>query len=154
MDERDRRILEVLVDEGDAKLTKIARKTGLPVTTVYTRIKKLKEEGILRIRGEIDLRKLGYGIEFFVVIDINTAVENVNQENVIREIVKIPGVVEAYVITGSKDIIVRGFARNIEELSDIVLKKLRGIRGVADTETMVVLSRVRADDRKFLVEGR
>ena len=55
MDERDRRILEVLVDEGDAKLTKIARKTGLPVTTVYTRIKKLKEEGILRIRGEIDL---------------------------------------------------------------------------------------------------
>ena len=88
------------------------------------------------------------------MIDINTAVENVNQENVIREIVKIPGVVEAYVITGSKDIIVRGFARNIEELSDIVLKKLRGIRGVADTETMVVLSRVRADDRKFLVEER
>ena len=151
MDRKDREIAKLLVDEGRAKLQKIARKTGLPVTTVFNRLKKLESEGRLEIKAKPSLKKLGYGISFYILAKVDTSRGNVDQEKVAKRIAAMKNVLSAAVVTGGTDIVVKGVARDIEELSNIVLREIRGVGGVASTQTLVVLKEEEGDWKKFLV---
>ncbi len=150
MDGKEKRIVEMLIDDGRVKLNRIARKTGIPVTTVYNRLRALQKSGTVRIKAEPDLKKLGYGIEFFVLATVDTSDRNVNQDEIAKRLVGMPNIIDAFVITGSRDMIIRAVARNVDEMSELVLKKIRDIKGIASTETMVVLKSERADMKKFL----
>ena len=48
VDEKDRKILEVLKEHADYATRQIAKKTGLPITTVHNRIQKLKKEKVIK----------------------------------------------------------------------------------------------------------
>jgi len=41
IDEKDRKIIEVLQEHGDYTTRQIAKKVSLPITTVHNRIKKI-----------------------------------------------------------------------------------------------------------------
>ena len=151
MDERDRKIIRELLKDGRAKINKIAEKTGIPVTTVHKRIKKLVEEGILEIKARINKRKAGYGICAYILVKIDTSSRSIDQERVAEKMASIKGVEEVSVVTGRIDIVAKVHARDIDELSDIVLKRLRSMEGVAGTETLVVLKSKEGREEKFIL---
>ena len=70
LDEKDKKILKILQDNGRAKLVEIAEETGISAELALYKIKKLqKEKVILGSRIWFDMEKLGYFYSI-VVIDL------------------------------------------------------------------------------------
>jgi len=73
-----------------------------------------------------------------VIAYVLVKVEPGKESGVAREVVKIGQVTEASWTYGFCDILFRVEAISIEELDRIVFSKMRKIRGVAGTETIIV----------------
>ena len=145
-DEKDIDILNLL--NKDAKLTslQISKKTGIPATTIHNRIKKMEANGIiLRYSIVTDTKKLGIKIKAYIMVCVEymtPAGRKISQTELAQEIKKYPLVDEVCIITGGTDILVKVHSKDIDELNDFIINKLRSIDGVAKTDTMVVLSEV------------
>ncbi len=61
LDPVDEKILKYISENGKAPLREISTNIGVDASTIYRRIKKMKEKGIIRlVRPMIDLEKIGY----------------------------------------------------------------------------------------------
>jgi len=54
-----------------------------------------------------------------------------------EEIAKIPGVLKVHVIFGRYDIIAEAEAKDLEELSNVIVDKIRSMPNVSSTETFI-----------------
>ena len=150
MDPKDRSIVQLLLEDGRMKLKTIAKRTGMPITTVHNRLRGLIKRGDLLIRAAPNWKQVGYGVEAILLVNVDTANRRVDQERLARRVAGVPGVLSASVVTGSKDLVVRAVTRDIDELRELVLKKLRGFDGVASTETLVVLKQEESEPSRML----
>ncbi len=139
MEEIERKIYKELRRDGRVKLTKLSKKLGVPVTTIHKKLKGMLKSGRIQIKALPVFKKLGYPIKAFVLVKLDTSLGNVSQEDLVEKLCSMKGVVEAHVITGSWDIIAKVACKSIDELRSLVLEKFRSLRGVAATETLVVL---------------
>ena len=72
MDEKDRRILEILREHADYSTRQIAKKTLIPYTTINNRIQKLKKEGVIKkFTIEPDYDKIGRGFLVYILISVD-----------------------------------------------------------------------------------
>ena len=139
MDEKDLEILRELQKDGKAKIKKIAKKLGIPMSTVHHRILRMEKGGIIKKYMAVpDYRKIGLPVCFYVLVNVSYG-EATSQEAVARKIRKIPNVLEVNIVSGELDIIVKARAADIEDLGKSVLDKMRNIRGVLKTVTSVVM---------------
>ncbi len=146
MDKKDERILETLRQNSKLTTGKIARKTNIAVTTVHNRIKKMEKDGIIKSYSvELDYRKLERGVTAYILVNIIYTLpsgKKIRQEDIARNIKKLGNVEEVSIMTGGADILAKIRVKDIEQLNDFVIKKLRSIDGVDKTQTMIVLSSV------------
>lgn len=144
LDKKDLKILERLKENSKLTTSQIYKKTNIPITTVYNRIKKLENLGIIKgYTLKLDYNKLGKPITGFILITINYLLPDgtkIKQEHVAQEISKLEGVGEVNIMTGVTDILIKIRVSSIEELNDFVIRKLRNINGIDKTQTMIVLS--------------
>ena len=140
MDADDEEIIEILKKDGKIKIKKLARRLGLPMSTVHHKVKMLEERGFIKRYAAIpDYKKLDLSISAFLMITVDQVRP---QENVAVDIKKLPRVEEAYIITGTFDIMAKIRVKDIEEMNDLVVKKLRNIKGVDKTITSIVLKEI------------
>jgi DNA-binding Lrp family transcriptional regulator len=66
-------------------------------------------------------------------------VEGGNEDNVLKEVKNIAGVEGAYVSYGVYDLIIKVKANNTQELKDAVTHKIRQIKSVQSTLTLMIL---------------
>lgn len=146
IDEKDLRILDEL--KKNAKLTthQIAKKTFIPITTIHNRIRKLEEKGIIKgYTLVLDHKQLGKNILAYVLVTVNYMLpsgKKINQEGIAKNIKKMQGVEEVDIMTGETDILVKVRLKDIDELNNFIIKKLREIDGIDKTRTMIVMSSV------------
>jgi DNA-binding Lrp family transcriptional regulator len=142
LDQKDWRVLEILKRDSSLTTGQISKQTRIPVTTVHNRIKKLKKEGIVKsCTVEVDYEKLGRPIKAYVLVSVNQSLRG-SQEDLGSEIKKIPGVESVDIVTGTTDMIVLVRAESISTLNETVTKKLRSLKGIDKTQTVVVLREV------------
>lgn len=142
--EKDKKIIEVLKQNARLSTQKISKKVLIPITTVHNRIKRLEKEGIIKnYTINLDYKKLGKGVISFILITVTYFLpdKKLQQEEIAKNIKKI-GAEEVYIIAGNEDILAKIRVKDIEELNDFVVKRLRNIEGVEKTRTMIVLSEV------------
>jgi len=140
MDQDDEELIELLKKDGKMKIKKMARKLNLPMSTVHHKVKLLEERGYIKKYTAIpDYKKLGLPISAFLMITVDQVRP---QENVAIDIKKLPRVEEACIITGTFDIMAKIRVKDIEEMNDLVVKKLRNIKGVDKTITSIVLKEI------------
>jgi len=153
LDELDKRLLELLQKNARLKITELADLTARPRTTVMSRLEKLEREGlILGYKAVLNLQKLGYTVLAFVLVSarrIAPVSGRSSQEVLIEKILRdtdenpeLPWVEEAHIVTGSYDIILKVWARDMKQLSDFLIKYLPTHPEIAKTETLLVLERV------------
>ena len=139
MDKTDSEILAELAADGKARMRSIAKKTGLPMSTVHHRISKMEKEGAIRKYAAIpDYRKIGLPVCAYVLVNVEYSQIH-SQEAVARQISRLPNVLEVSIISGEIDIIAKVRAASIDELGETVITRLRNIKGVAKTVTSVVM---------------
>lgn len=142
MDETDERIISAL-DSGTLKYAMIARKLGLPISTVHFRVKRLEANKVVRrYRAEIDWKRAGMGITAFIFVNVDIELlkrTRHTQEMLLKELLGIPYVREGHVITGDADILVKVMAHDSSHLKAILLKSIDAKEGVVGTKTIIVL---------------
>lgn len=144
LDEKDYKVIDILKENSNLTTHKISKKLNIPITTIHNRIKKLEKLGIIKnYTVNIDYKKLNLGITSYILVSVMYTLpsgEKVKQEHVAQQIKKLKGVEEVNIVTGGTDIIIKIRVKDVDELNDFVIKKLRAIKGVDKTQTMIVLS--------------
>ena len=133
----DEKIIAELQRNAKATTGTIARKTGIPTTTVHNRIKRMERDGIIKTYVPVlNYAKLGKGITALISISVE---HKTDQEALARKLLHIPAIHHAKIITGGFDILIEARVGTIDELNDLNIKDLRKIQGVDKTQTMIVL---------------
>ncbi len=146
LDEKDFQILEVLKQNSKFTTQQIAKKINIPITTIHNRIKKLEKLSIIKgYTVVMDYKQIGKGILAYVLVTVNYLLpsgKKITQESIAKNIKKLSGVEEVDIMTGVIDILVKVRLKDIDELNDFVIDRLREIDGIDKTQTMIVLSSV------------
>jgi len=146
LDEKDLQVLEELKENAKRTTSQISKRVNLPITTVHNRIKKLEKLGIIkRYTVELDYKKLEKPVAAYVMVQVIYMLPSgikVMQEDVAKHIKTLPGVELVELLTGGTDILVKVRVKDVDELNDFIIRKLRKIEGVDKTQTMVVLSKM------------
>ncbi|EOR28651.1 winged helix-turn-helix transcriptional regulator, partial [Elizabethkingia meningoseptica] len=105
LDEIDNKILGYLVANTRMPFTEIAKLMDVSAGTIHVRVKKMEDAGIILGSSlNIDYGKLDYHFTAFIGILLTKS--NRTQE-VLKELSKIPNVVEASVISGKYNIFIK-----------------------------------------------
>jgi DNA-binding Lrp family transcriptional regulator len=142
-DEKDRKILNVLKENSKLSSHKISKKTSIPITTVNNRIKKMQRNGIIKsFTVDIDMKMLGYQIAAYIFVQISLEElkrNNMKTRDLIGGIKKHPLVYYAENLTGDMDLLVKVFAKDINELNEYVVGTISTLEGVEKTRTSIIL---------------
>ncbi len=145
LDKKDLKIIEILKQNSKQTTSQISKKFNIPITTVHNRIKKLEKLGIIKnYTVVLDYKKLDKGILSYILSSVMYVLPNgekISQEEVAKEIKKI-GAEEVSIVTGGTDLIIKVRVKDVEELNEFVIKKLRSIKGVDKTQTVIVLKEI------------
>lgn len=147
-DKKDTLIIEALKSDSKASIVDIAKKTGLPGTTIHNRIKKLCDEKVITgYTIKLDNKKLGKDITAFIAVTVDYKLlkeKKISQQALAEKLSRIPAVEETNIITGISDIMIKVRMKNIDELNNFITNELRNFDGVEKTQTMVVLKEILA----------
>lgn len=142
IDEKDKEILAELMKDGKARIKKIGKKLGLPMSTVHHRILRMEKDRVIERYAAIpNYKHIGLPILAYVFVSVDYN-KTSSQEDTAREIGGLPNVVETNIISGEIDIIVKVRAKDVDELSEVIIKKMRNIKGVAKTVTSIVMKAI------------
>ena len=148
LDEKDLAILYLIQADGKLTAKQIAKKTGVPLTTVFAKTKRMEEKGVIQgYRAIAAPEKLSAGTAAFILASVSYRAKAddspVSQRAVAEEIAKFPEVQEVHIITGDWDLLVKLRAENVEAVGKFVVDKLRLIKGLEKTLTCMVFETVK-----------
>ena len=137
-DELDRRIIAHLRSDGRASLSKLSDALGVARGTVQNRLDRLTETGTLlgftvRVREDYDDRVI-HAVMMIEVVGKSTT-------QVIRKLKGLPEIVSLHTTNGNWDLIGNIRAASLSDF-DRVLREVRMIDGVSNSETSLMLSSV------------
>jgi len=76
LDNKDKKILTILQEDGRMSLTKISKKVNLSIDSVHNRMKEMKRKGIYKPSIMIEPRKIGFPL----IADCKIKLKNISQE--------------------------------------------------------------------------
>ena len=148
MDKIDQKILSELSKDSSISIPKLAKKINVNSSVVYSRIKRLvKKKLIERFTIEINNKQLGYGVKSLTGINMDSK----NRDNIIQELLKIPGVREVSEVTGRFDILVTMYAENLGEMYRIVSDNIGKIDGIIGSESFIEM-KTRTKQMPYMLE--
>src|SRR6185312_11256420 len=123
MDKIDRRILELLQQDGALTAAEIADRVGLSKAPCWRRIKKLQEDGVLKQTvALLDAHSINVGTTVFVML--KTARHNQEWfDKFVAAVRDIPEVTEIHRMSGDVDYLMRIVVPDIDAY-DVVYKRL------------------------------
>ena len=137
MDTADLKIIDTLRDNSRQSIKKIAKKTGIPATTVHYRLSNMVKKNVLKFTVRADRKYQDRELIAFVLVK---AMPGVLHDKLLKEIMVRGEVEEGAIVTGDFDLIVLASVKNMAKLNDFVLKFLRTKKDVAETRTMICYS--------------
>ena len=143
LDEIDEQIVHYLTDNGRDRVTDIADELKLNRVTVAQRLERLVRSGVIRkFTVELNFESLGLDVLAFVFISFKKT-DSTTQEELAQIISKLDGIEEVHIIAGEFDIMVKVRAKNLRELGEKVVNKIRGYSGVENTFSHLVFKTVK-----------
>ena len=137
LDDTDRKILALLIEDAKIPYTEIARKVHVSGGTVHVRMARLEELGIVKgATLKIDYQKLGYGVSAFLGIYL---LKSSVYASVVEQLREIPEVVSIHFTTGAYGVFARLVCRDTQHLRDVLHDRVQLIEGIERTETLISL---------------
>jgi Lrp/AsnC family transcriptional regulator for asnA, asnC and gidA len=127
-------IIEQLQTDGRRSYAEIGKAVGLSEAAVRQRVQKLTDSGVMQVVAVTDPMQLGFYRQAMIGIRVSG-----DTTVVAEELGKIAAVDYIVLTAGSFDILVEVVCENDDDLISLLNKKIRGIDGVASTETFVYL---------------
>jgi len=138
LDYVDQQILSALKIDARKAYSKIAEDLKISNSLVHQRIKKLKDDGVIKKADLVlDEKKIGYSTKSYVGISLKEARYSAQ---VVRFLEQIPEIKECNYVSGKYAIFVLIFAKDNDHLRQILYKQLHEIDGVAGTDSFICFS--------------
>ncbi|TNF19861.1 MAG: Lrp/AsnC family transcriptional regulator [Rhodobacteraceae bacterium] len=143
IDAIDLRILHELQQDARLSHQELSDRVGLSPSPCSRRIRIMESKGIIQgYSARIDERRLGFAMNIFVSVKLEHQVDNrlVSFE---REIALCPEVVDCWLMTGTRDYLLRVSVRDLDEFERFLTARLTTIKGVANIESSIPIRRVK-----------
>ncbi|WP_048150160.1 Lrp/AsnC family transcriptional regulator [Palaeococcus ferrophilus] len=145
LDRVDQKLLDELKENARENIASLSKKLGVPRTTVHYRIKKLLEEGIIeKFTIKPNYKKLNLGTTAFILARYDPS-SGLTQKEVANRVAQVEGVYEVHIIAGEWDLLIKVRAHSAEDVGKIVVDRLREVKGLGQTVTMVSFVTVKED---------
>lgn len=133
----DKEILRELMIDARKPILQIANKVGISGAAIHQRLRKLEQAGVISgSKFTVNNKVLGYSTMAFIGIYLDKAARN---PEAVRELKKIPEVLECHYTTGNWSILIKIICRDNEHLMNLLNNKIQVIDGVSRTETFISL---------------
>ncbi len=145
LDETDLQILALL--QKDASLTnkEISFQLHKSVAAVHERIRRLKQNGVIkRVVAILDRKKINKSLIAFSHVLLNDHTANtLNQFE--EQVAKFPEVMECFQMTGTFDFILRIATSDMDAYHDFYRNKLATLPNISTVQSFFVLSETKSD---------
>ena len=137
IDKTDKKILDILQQDGRVSASNIASDLGISIPTVTDRIKKLQDSGIIKgIHAVLDPKPLGLDVAAIITL---ISESSVHYKEVTQAAEKTPEVLQCLSTTGKGSHMLFVVTRNSSTLEEL-LREIQSWPGIIRTETQIVLS--------------
>ena len=144
LDRTDFGILSLLQNNASLSNKEVAAAIGLAPSSAHERLKRLRDEGVLRgAHADVAPKAMGVGLEAIFFIELTKHDRRV-VNRFLDGVVDIPEVRSAFLVTGPHDFIVHVVARDMPHLKDVVLDRFTNRSEVTRIESSIIFeTRVR-----------
>ena len=149
-DKIDKKILNILQENGRITNADLASKVGLSPPPMLERVKKLEKNGIItKYVALLDPKKIDKSTIIFVSLTLaRHRLKSIDQ--VKDEFSNFPEVLECYSITGEEDYLLKVMVRDVEEYENFMLNKLAKIPAISRIKSFVVLSTLKYETKTLI----
>ena len=151
MDKTDRKILQVLQADARASLQEISQAVGLSSTPCWGRIKKMEEAGVIEgYTIRLNAQAIGLGDTVMVQVTLDSHSDN-TLEKFGETLASIPEVIEAYLVSGEYDYLLRVAVKDTKDYERLLRERLYKIKGVRHSKSSFVLRTLKRADLPLFV---
>jgi Lrp/AsnC family leucine-responsive transcriptional regulator len=138
MDVLDKKILDILRMDATTTNASIAERIDLSQSAVNERIRKLKENKVIRnIAAFVDAEALNKDLCAFIYVLVDTPI---NSKTFLGQAIKNQDILECHHITGEYSYLLKVRVQNTKALEGFISDFLKTQIGVQKTHTQIVLS--------------
>ncbi|MYM28168.1 transcriptional regulator, AsnC family [Duganella sacchari] len=139
IDELDRRILRELRKDGRLSNTKLAEKVGLSTTPCWNRVRALEDGGMIEgYTALISQTALGYPDTVIIEVTLDRHDDEIF-EKFGEALATLPEVMEAYLLTGDYDYLIKVAVAGTAGYEEFLRKKLYKLPGLKHSRSTFVL---------------
>lgn len=139
IDELDRRILRELRKDGRLSNTKLAEKVGLSTTPCWNRVRALEEGGMIEgYTALISQTALGYPDTVIIEVTLDRHDDDIF-DKFGQALALLPEVMEAYLLTGDYDYLIKVAVAGTAGYEEFLRKKLYKLPGLKHSRSTFVL---------------
>ena len=137
IDKLDKKILSILSKNARIPFKDVAAECGVSRAAIHQRVQHLIAGGVITGSGfDVNPKSIGYNTCTYVGMNL----ERGNMyKNVVDKLQHIPEIVECHFTTGPYTMLLKVYARDNEQLMDLLNNKMQMIPGVVSTETLISL---------------
>ena len=135
MDELDRAIAHALEDDGRRSMREIARELDVAEATVRTRLKRLRDEGILRVVAFVDPEQFGDRQLALMSLSVDPA----RHAEIVDELVAMPETSYVSTVLGEPDIVCEVQCADNHALWRLLNERVSALPGVRAVRTQPVV---------------
>ena len=144
LDDLDKSILKLLQNKGKAYGAKMARKLGVPESTIYDRIKKRECYGYIRnYVALVEPEKVGMTTVAFFEIFVDPGHIN----SVANELSKFSEVSDVYAVAGDFKIMMKVRVKSLKDLDKFTEEKMVNLEGITNYHPIIALRKYKDDPR-------
>ena len=144
IDRIDRRILELLQQDGRLSNVELARRVSLTPTPCLERVRRLEREGYIRgYAARLSPERLGLGLVVYIQVRLDQT-DVVMLERFKHAVVDMQEVQECHMIAGGFDYLLKIRVADIGEFRRFMGQQLSALPGVIQTHSQVVIEEIKS----------
>lgn len=135
LDDTDRRIVHLLQKDGRMSMRDLAAAVHVSRANVYTRVKRLLDEGVIRrFTIQVDPELVGFSTSAYITMKV----EQNSWRQVRDALAALPWVEHVALVSGDFDVLLLVRSASNKTLRDLVFTHIQSMQGVRSTRTLLV----------------
>ncbi len=137
IDKLDLQIMEIISENARIPFKEVAAACGVSRAAIHQRVQRLIDMNVIVGSGyNVNPKSLGYKTCTYVGVRLE---KGSMYKAVVAKLKDIPEIVECHFTTGPYTMLIKLYARDNEQLMDLLNNRIQGIQGVDSTETLISL---------------
>jgi Lrp/AsnC family transcriptional regulator for asnA, asnC and gidA len=135
LDPTERRMVELLQEDGRLTITSLAKSLHVTEVTARRKLRRLLRDRIIQVVATVDPFDVGY--ETPVIIGLKVVRSKL--DDIAKRLSEFPQVRYVGASTGRVDLIIEVVVRTNQDLADFLMDDLGSIDGIVDSETNLIV---------------